>query len=298
MKFFTPPLLACLTGLLVSTACGASARNEAAAVSSAEKELINFRESAQVRAGHPLLIAHRGGVVTKQIPECSLAAIREAAKYGYDAVELDVRQSKDGAPVIFHDNNLMAACGRDTTIGQLTEAEVRSIRYRKNSEQIANLDEALALCRKLHLGVMLDFKDANLNAEFLRRIAVLIQQHGLENSTVTISGHPRVREELRTVVIVPVNAEELKTIERDETISLQGRYWFGVPAWIDWQLIPRLQRAGALVIPALNTFRYEDDANHAKARLDAQRLIAIGVDGFQIDSAYQDFFGRRLPESQ
>ena len=66
-------------------------------------------------------------------------------------------------------------------------------------------------------------------------------------------------------------------------------------AWIQLDTIPKLQRAGALVIPAINTFRYENDPERAQARRDVKQLNEIGVDGFQIDSAYQDFFGRSLP---
>jgi hypothetical protein len=84
-------------------------------------------------------------------------------------------------------------------------------------------------------------------------------------------------------------------VRRDEPVSLQGLYWFGIPSWITWDLIPKLQRAGALVVTALNTFRYDKDVNRQQARDDARRLMEIGVDGFQIDAAYQDFFGRPLP---
>jgi glycerophosphoryl diester phosphodiesterase len=284
----------CLVVCLVVSG-GSAADTTAPIHSSQAKELIDFRDPAKVRARRPVLIAHRGGVVTHQIPECSLAAIREAAKWSYDAVELDLRQTKDGASVIFHDANLKAACGLDTTIAQLTESEARAIRYRKNDEPIANLDEALALCRKLNLGVMLDFKDGTLQPEFLRHVAALLRRHGLDRSTVAISGHPLVREELRSIVVVPVTASELEKVRRDEPISLQGLYWFGIPSWITWDLIPKLQRAGALVVPALNTFRYDKDVNRQQARDDARRLMEIGVDGFQIDAAYQDFFGRPLP---
>lgn len=263
---------------------------------STEKELIDVRDAAKVRTRRPLLIAHRGGVVTDAIPECSIAATREAARQGYDMVELDVRATKDGVPMIFHDDTLAAACGRPGKIGDLTAAEAGATRYRKNGETIATLDQALTLCRELHLGVMLDLKDTPPRAEFLRTIAELVRQHQLNRSTVTIAGHPLVRQELREVALVPVNADELKQIAAGNGVALEGRYWFGIPSWIDYALIPKLQQAGALVIPAINTFRYEKDPERAQARRDVQQLRELAVDGFQIDSAYQDFFGRALPQ--
>jgi len=267
----------------------------AAPVFSSDKELIDVRDAAKVRARRPLLIAHRGGVVTGRIPEGSLAAIREAARHGYDMVELDVRATKDGVPVIFHDANLRPATGHDGLIGELTEAETRNVRFKKNDEPIANLEQALILCRQLHLGVMLDLKDPP-RAEALQKIAAWVRKHGLEKSTVTISGHPLARAELGGVALVPVNADELKGLAAGEPISLEGRIWFGIPAWIPFETIPKLQRAGALVFPAINLFRYENDPARAQARREVQALTELRVEGFQIDSAFQDFFGKPLPE--
>jgi hypothetical protein len=193
--------------------------------------------------------------------------------------------------MIFHDANLRGPTGHDGAVGDLTEAETRALRFKKNDEPIAGLEQAFALCRQLHLGVMLDLKDPP-RAELLQKIAALVRKHGLERSTVTISGHPLVRAELGGVALVPVNAEELKQVAADERLALKGRYWFGIPAWIPFETIPKLQRAGALVVPAINLFRYENDPDRAQARRDVEALKKIGVEGFQVDSAYQDFFGK------
>ncbi len=294
MKTYPALLSAGLIGLLWH-ASAALAGEPAAPIPSTQKELIDLRDPAKVRARRPLLIAHRGGVVGPRLPECSLGAIREASKWGYDMVELDVRATRDGRPVVFHDTNLLAACGRDTTISALSEAEARAIRYRKNDEPIASLGEALALCRELKLGVMLDFKDGNLRPEFLQGIATLVRQHRLARATVTISGNPVVRAELRAVALVPVTPDELRRIAGGEPVAADGLYWFGIPARIQFDTIPKLQRSGALVVPAINLFRYENDPDRAQARREVRQLLEIGVDGFQIDSSYQDFFGRALP---
>lgn len=276
-----------------------TARRQAAAaapVFSTDKELIDVRDLAKVRARRPLLIAHRGGVVNERIPECSTAAIREAARQGYDLVELDVRVTRDGAPVVFHDADLFAATGRSGAIGELTEAEALALRFRRNDEALVNLEQALVLCRQLHLGVMLDLKDPP-RADVLQKVAALVRKHGLAKSTVTIQGHPLVRAELGDVALVPVNAEEIKQAAAGALApgALAGRHWFGIPAWIPFETIPKLQRAGALVFPAINLFRYANDPDRAQARRDVQALTALGVEGFQIDSAYQDFFDRPRP---
>jgi glycerophosphoryl diester phosphodiesterase len=50
------------------------------------------------------VIAHRGA--SGQFPENTLLAFREAVAQGADAVELDVRLTRDGVPVVLHDATL------------------------------------------------------------------------------------------------------------------------------------------------------------------------------------------------
>ena len=70
------------------------------------------------RAGvPPLAIAHRGGAGLA--PENSLAAIRRALELGVDGIELDVRLSRDGHPMVIHDatvDRTMEGRGRVSTM--------------------------------------------------------------------------------------------------------------------------------------------------------------------------------------
>ena len=50
----------------------------------------------------PLLVAHRGAPGRGAV-ENTVRAFREAAAAGTDGVELDVRGTRDGRPVVFHD---------------------------------------------------------------------------------------------------------------------------------------------------------------------------------------------------
>ena len=50
------------------------------------------------------IIAHRGA--SGQAPENTLAAIRKAMAIGVDMIEIDVRQTRDGAIVLMHDRTL------------------------------------------------------------------------------------------------------------------------------------------------------------------------------------------------
>jgi hypothetical protein len=65
--------------------------------------------------------------------------------------------------------------------------------------------------------------------------------------------------------------------------------WFGWARELPSESVAPLQRAGVLVIPSINTFHYPLHAQRTLARQDIRRLSAAGVDGFQIDSEYQEF---------
>jgi len=63
-----------------------------------DETLIDLQDGAAVRARAPLLIAHRGGVITPSTPENTLAALHLAGSQGYDMVELDVSRSNEPIP--------------------------------------------------------------------------------------------------------------------------------------------------------------------------------------------------------
>ena len=260
-------------------------------------QTIDLSDAKAVRTHRPFLVAHRGGVIAPNAPECSLAAIRLAAEHGYRMVELDVQEAKDGEPVAFHDWSLVRACGIDRTIRDFTASEVSTIAYRASDQNIAMLGEALALCASLNLWVMLDLKiqqEPPNTVLFFQRIGELVDEHGLSRMTVTISRHPIVREHLVGKVVFRVTQEEFDRVRGGESVPLNGKYWFGLPEWIPSEMVPKLQQNGAFVIAAINTARYPAHAHRVLALRDVERLLEAGVDGFQIDSVYEDFFrGKR-----
>jgi glycerophosphoryl diester phosphodiesterase len=71
----------------------------------------------------PLRLAHRGD--WRVAPENSLAAMRAAlAVRGCDGLELDVRGSSDGVPVLLHDATLLRVQGVDAPVTSLTAEEL------------------------------------------------------------------------------------------------------------------------------------------------------------------------------
>jgi glycerophosphoryl diester phosphodiesterase len=72
-----------------------------------------------------IVIAHRGAPA--EAPENTLPAFEAAVRAGADALELDVRLTADGAPVVIHDATLDRTTDRTGPVGALTLAELRAL---------------------------------------------------------------------------------------------------------------------------------------------------------------------------
>jgi len=153
--------------------------------------MLNLKDRRNIEDRKPLLIAHRGGVVSPNAPENSLAAIRLASHSGYHMVELDVREARDHVPMLFHgpgwNDHLFVDCGIDQCLEELTSDELSRITYRLSTQPIARLSDALELCAELHLGVMLDIKTPSPSNQFLKHISESLNRNRLTSSTMALS---------------------------------------------------------------------------------------------------------------
>jgi len=103
-----------------------------------------------------LVIAHR--TCPRDAAENSIAGIRHAARAGADAVEIDVRLTADGQPVLMHDPSLWRMTRRARRLDRTSLAEVRRLRLRGSAETVPTLAEALgALDGQLRMAI--DVKD-------------------------------------------------------------------------------------------------------------------------------------------
>ncbi|MEO0478497.1 MAG: glycerophosphodiester phosphodiesterase family protein [Planctomycetota bacterium] len=102
--------------------------------------------AARDRGDAPRLIAHRGA--SWHAPENTIAATRTALRQGADGIELDVRVTACGTPVICHDES-----PERTTIGSGRE----SLSVRTRAVRSSNLEEL----QRLDAGAWFDSRFAN-----------------------------------------------------------------------------------------------------------------------------------------
>lgn len=72
-----------------------------------------------------LVIAHRGGA--GRAPENTMAAFARSASLGADAIELDVRLSRDGEVVVIHDATLDRTTNRRGAVGGRTASDLARV---------------------------------------------------------------------------------------------------------------------------------------------------------------------------
>jgi len=87
--------------------------------------------------------AHRGlHSQANQVPENSMKAFILAKKAGY-GIELDLNLTKDGEVVIFHDGDLLRACGVDLKIEELTWDELSKYEVFGTGERVPLFSDLL-----------------------------------------------------------------------------------------------------------------------------------------------------------
>jgi glycerophosphoryl diester phosphodiesterase len=77
-----------------------------------------------------------------KIPENSMAAIRAAIDHGY-GLDLDVRLTRDGVPVVFADTRLERMTGIEGSVENSVLDELKELKLGDSEEEIPTLEEAL-----------------------------------------------------------------------------------------------------------------------------------------------------------
>ena len=97
------------------------------------------------------ITAHRGDSL--KALENTLPAFEKAIESGSDWIELDVNETKDNVPVVFHDCNLKRIMGKDAKIRDLTLEEIKAVHPADSMGpafggiRIPSLEEALNTCK-------------------------------------------------------------------------------------------------------------------------------------------------------
>jgi glycerophosphoryl diester phosphodiesterase len=110
----------------------------------------------------PPVIGHRGAA--RHAPENTLASLRAAASMGVACVEFDVRLTRDGVPVLFHDDTVERTTDGRGRLGALTLAQARRLDAgawfgpRFAGERVPTLVEAIRVLVRSNLAANIELK--------------------------------------------------------------------------------------------------------------------------------------------
>lgn len=130
------------------------------------------RALADPTSKHIITVAHRA--CWEVAPENSIAAIDACVRLGVDAVENDVRQTRDGVAVIMHDETVDRTTNGHGRVADLTWAELSRLRLRAGgggpkarltTQRIPTLDEYIAAAKD-RVMIVYDVKDGSQRATF------------------------------------------------------------------------------------------------------------------------------------
>lgn len=142
-----------------------------------------------------LRVGHRGAKA--YAPENTLASFSKAIEIGVDAVELDVRKTRDGELVVMHDADIKRTTNGKGLVSELTLAQIKA--FSSGGETVPTLGEAL------------DFLGGKV------KVVIELKEQGCEEQVLA---EVRKRDIQKDVVITSFLEKALKKIrELDATVQ-------------------------------------------------------------------------------
>ena len=137
------------------------------------------------------VVAHRG--YSGMYPENTLSAFAGAYACGAKTVEFDVRKTKDGELVIYHDDTLERLTGDDKSVADYTYEELLQVdagewfgrEYRL--ERIPTLDQTLALLQATNMRIFCELKDIGEDPDFANEVYEKCAEYNLLDRVVFLS---------------------------------------------------------------------------------------------------------------
>lgn len=126
-----------------------------------------------------LKIGHRGA--RAYAPENTITSFKKAIEIGIDAIELDVRKTKDNKLVVIHDTDVKRTTNGKGLVSELKLAEIKELST-EGSEKIPTLEEALDFIDK-KVKVFIELKEAGIEEQVLD----LVHKKGMADNVVIVS---------------------------------------------------------------------------------------------------------------
>ena len=145
---------------------------------------------------HPKIVCHRG--VKIFTPENTLSAIDLAICLGFNIVEIDVRQTKDGVPVVLHDSSVNRTTDGSGEVKEMNYDDVCKLDAGSwfdpffAGERVPRLEDVLARAKEGQLEVFVDIKEVEPKI-----LLELVQEFDMLRDSFFWSRNIKIMDELR-----------------------------------------------------------------------------------------------------
>ena len=239
-----------------------------------------------------LNIAHRGA--SGHAPENTLAAFELASEMGADAIETDLRLTRDGVVVAVHDADLQRTTGAGGLVAGMTAAEIRELdaaaRWKGGAkvptQVIPTLGEILQLAREKRLRCYLEIK-ATRDGATEKAVAEALRTAGAARHVV-ISFDEEILRRVRQIepaLTIGLLTEKHGAAGLDRAEALGARQFLPREDCVTKELVAAARERGLSVV----TWTVDEPAR-------MKALMEMGVEG--IITNYPERLGRVMTEER
>ena len=213
-----------------------------------------------------LRIGHRGA--RAYAPENTFASFEKALEIGIDAIELDVRKTKDNQLVVIHDADVKRTTNGEGLVSELMLKEIKGLDA-GSGEKIPTLEETFDFLDK-KVKMFVELKETGIEKEVLS----MVQEKGLKKNVVIVSfledALKKVREldkDIETGLIYAKHKNPLKA-----ALELKANYILALYRFMHTANVEKAHECGLKVIVwTINSLQ------------EAEEYAKKGVDGIASD---------------
>jgi glycerophosphoryl diester phosphodiesterase len=219
-----------------------------------------------------VVIAHRG--FHAEFPENTIESLRKAIEIGVDYVEVDIRTTLEGVPVVMHDANAERTTDGKGKISEMSTVDFRNLKIKGTDINPPTLSSYL-MEAKGKINLYLDIKDADAV-----RINGLLEKYQMKNNVVIYCSSPQVFEWKKVAPTIPIIVSPPTTAKNpiefeSYVLSFPVSILDGSLKMYDATIINKLSE---IHIPVwLDTLNAEDNEESWNA------AIALGIKALQTD---------------
>lgn len=205
-------------------------------------------------------------------------------------LEVDIRRTADGEPILQHDATFRRYYGVDKAAAELTWQEVQGLRSQPGNSSPMHFREVCRMCRG-RTRLMLDIKGDQWPEDFYRALAATMDKHDLLRSAYVLGSEQLKRFFRGRCRLSSTRATLREAVARGEDVAA-NYFLFELGSVLDEEAMELCRARGVVPVAAINAFRYAEAGRDERqgADEDVARLKRLGVTHYQIDSRYKNLF--------